>query len=78
MLAVIPRGHRESMTAETAESTTFEKVHRATDSGRAACGTTRHLPEQPLRLTPHDKAVTCIKCLRMLRIVDRAKVGVGT
>jgi hypothetical protein len=66
------------MKAETAGIAIFEKVHRSTDSGRAICGTTRHAAEQTLRVTPHDKAVTCIKCLRMLRFVDRVTVGVST
>jgi hypothetical protein len=53
----------------------FEKVHLSTDNGRAVCGTTRHTAEQILRVTQQEKSVTCLKCLRMLRFVDRARIG---
>jgi hypothetical protein len=63
------------MKAETAEIAIVEKVHRATDSGRAICGTTRHGAEHAVQVTLHDKTVTCLKCLRMLHFVDRARVA---
>ena len=61
-----------------AETAILEKVHRSTESGRAVCGTVRQMPQQTLRVTLDDKAVTCSKCLRMLRFVDRVRLGVNT